>query len=122
MAMLIMKADNCLPSGAWVLIFHSVFNLQNYYNMKPITIIQTVFISASLGSLVLAGCKKPGDFGDTNTNPYVTTTPVTQNLLTGALRSLPSTTNGSTPALYAQHTAEIQYTDESRFLTINFDY
>lgn len=90
--------------------------------MKPNNIIRTLIISASISSLLLSGCSKPGDFGDTNINPYVTTAPVTQNLITSALRSLPSTTNGSTPALYSQHIAEIQYTDESRFLTVNFDY
>jgi hypothetical protein len=90
--------------------------------MKPNNITRTLFTGVSLFSLLFSACTKPSDFGDTNINPYVTTSPVTQNLITGALRSLPGTTNGSTPALYAQHIAEIQYTDESRFLTVNFDY
>ena len=90
--------------------------------MKPTNVNKIILLSAAAIMLLLSSCTKPNDFGDTNINPYVTTAPVTQNLLTGALRSLPSTTNGSTPTLYSQHIAEIQYTDESRFLTVNFDY
>ncbi|HMR91283.1 MAG TPA: SusD/RagB family nutrient-binding outer membrane lipoprotein [Chitinophagaceae bacterium] len=67
----------------------------------------------------VTGCKK---FGDTNVNPYATTTPVTRNLLTGALRSLPTVTNSELGALYAQHIAEVQYTDASRFMNVNVSY
>ena len=73
------------------------------------------------GILLLAGCTKR-DFGDVNTNPYITSTPVTQNLLTGALRSLPGVTNDATGARYAQYVSDVQYTDGSRFLTFSFDY
>ncbi|WP_276500510.1 SusD/RagB family nutrient-binding outer membrane lipoprotein [Terrimonas pollutisoli] len=75
--------------------------------------------SAVVASVGLTGCKK---FEDTNVNPYATTTPVTQNLLTGALRSLPSVTNSAVGALYAQHIAEVQYTTTSRFADINVSY
>jgi len=68
------------------------------------------------------GCSKLTDFEDTNTNPYATAIPVTQNLLTGALRWLPATVNSDVGAIYAQHIGEVQYTDASRFLGINFAY
>src|SRR5690606_4609305 len=72
--------------------------------------------------LILAGCNKLEDFGELNVNPYATTTPVTQNLLTGVLRNLPGTVNSDIGALYAQHVSDVQYTDGGRFLDRNFSY
>lgn len=69
-----------------------------------------------------AGCSKLEDFGDINENPYATTVPVTQNLLTSALRNLPGTVNSDIGALYAQHVSDVQYTDGGRFLDRNFSY
>jgi hypothetical protein len=83
--------------------------------------INKMTVAAIIAGTVLGGCTKK-DFGDTNTNPYITSVPVTTNLLTGALRSLPSTVNDATGALYAQYISDVQYTDGSRFLTINYDY
>jgi hypothetical protein len=70
--------------------------------------------------LVGAGCTKK--FDDANVNPYLTDTPVTSNLLTGALRSVPSVTNSTLGALYAQHISDVQYTDGGRFIDINVAY
>ncbi len=82
----------------------------------------TAFITYIAVCICFTACSKLGDFGDKNTNPYATTTPITQNLLTQALRSLPGAINSNVGALYAQHISEIQYDDESRFLTTRFSY
>lgn len=84
--------------------------------------IKSIAFAASLvviAGTALIGCKK---FGDTNVNPYTTTTPVTQNLLTGAIRSLPTVTNSTLGAEYAQHISDVQYTDGSRFIDVNVAY
>lgn len=84
--------------------------------------LKTITFATSLAVITgttLISCKK---FEDTNVNPYATTTPVTQNLLTGAMRALPSTTNSSLGALYAQHISDVQYTDGGRFIDINVAY
>jgi hypothetical protein len=87
---------------------------------------RTFFLNKYTVALLIAAgtfsaCEKK-DFGDTDTNPYITQVPVTQNLLTNALRSVPTVTNDATGALYAQHISDVQYTDGSRFLTFNFNY
>ena len=73
-------------------------------------------------SVGITSCKKFTEFGDINVNPYASAEPVTQNLLTGAIRSLPSTVNSTLGALYAQHISDVQYTDASRFVDINVSY
>lgn len=72
--------------------------------------------------LTLGACKKNFDFEGANFNPYGATTPVTQNLLTSALRSVPSPVNDALGSLYSQHLGEVQYTDASRFSGLNFAY
>jgi hypothetical protein len=86
--------------------------------MKHKLISRAALLATVIG-LTFTGCSK---FGDTNVNPYTTTTPVTENLLTGALRSMPSITNSTLGAEYAQHISDIQYTDASRFIDINVAY
>jgi hypothetical protein len=71
---------------------------------------------------MLGGCKKTFDFEGSNENPYQATTPVTQNLLTSALRGIAGPVNDPVGSLYAQHLGEVQYTDASRFITLNFSY
>ena len=88
---------------------------------RSFKILSIPLIAATMG-IGFTGCEKLEDFGDTNINPYVTTTPVTQNLLTNALRSLPGTTNDATASLYAQYVSDVQYTDGGRYLTVNFSY
>jgi hypothetical protein len=76
----------------------------------------------ALAMLTLGSCKKTFDFEGSNFNPYGATVPVTQNLLTNAMRSVPSPVNEALGSLYAQHLAEVQYTDASRFSGLNFAY
>lgn len=90
--------------------------MKNAFNIYKYPVLLTCFV------LILAGCNKLEDFGDLNVNPYATTTPVTQNLLTGVLRNLPGTVNSDIGALYAQHVSDVQYTDGGRFLDRNFSY
>jgi hypothetical protein len=87
-------------------------------HIKSHTITAAVFTVC----IIFSACSKLSDFGDKNTNPYATTTPITQNLLTEALRSLPGIINSNVGALYSQHISEIQYDDESRFLNTRFNY
>ena len=84
--------------------------------------IMNKFTAAAMVAVTMLGSCQKKDFGDTNLNPYITSVPVTTNLLTGALRSLPSTVNDATGSLYAQFISDVQYTDGGRFLPINFDY
>jgi Starch-binding associating with outer membrane len=73
---------------------------------------------AMIATLPMTSCKK--DFGDTNTNPGVTTAPVTSALLTSVLSTLAGYTwdaGGITTisGLYAQYFSETQYTDISTY-------
>lgn len=90
--------------------------------MKKVFKLNRIPVILACITLGVAGCSKLEDFGDLNNNPYVTTTPVTQNLLTGVLRNLPGTVNSDIGALYAQHVSDVQYTDGGRYLGINFSY
>jgi len=92
-------------------------------------ILKVVLPLVAAVSVGVTSCKKFTDFGDINVDPYKSSVPVTQNLLTSAIRSLAQTTGGtsgvtnsSLGALYAQHIADIQYTDASRFVDINVSY
>lgn len=89
--------------------------------MKRNLRINTVLIGVAIAASTITGCTKK-DFGAIDTNPYITQVPVTQNLLTGALRSVPSVTNNSLGARYSQHISDVQYTDGSRFIDINQSY
>lgn len=73
----------------------------------------------SLVILLGAGCD---DFGDININPNspVQVSPAT--LLTNSLRSISGVVGASTPELYVQHMSQTQYTEGSRYQTINFDF
>jgi len=84
--------------------------------------LKSITIGLSLAVIACGGVTSCKKFGDTNVNPYATTTPVTQNLLTGALRSIPNVTNPTLGALYAQHISDVQYTDGGRFIDINVAY
>jgi hypothetical protein len=75
------------------------------------------------------GCN-PGDFGDLNVNPNEPSESNTAGLLTAAITSLPSggvigqgTVLGSAyPNLYVQFLADKQYTENSRYSTVGFNY
>jgi hypothetical protein len=85
-----------------------------YYKKYKISIVAGVLlVFASLSS-----CSKAGNFGTTNVNPGVTTTPVTSALLTNVLSNMASFTwdaGGVTTisGLYCQYFSETQYTDIS---------
>lgn len=87
--------------------------------MKLIKFVLPLLAAISVGT---TGCKKFTEFGDVNVNPYTTTSPVPQLLLTNALRYLPNTTNSTLGAEYAQHISDVQYTDGSRFIDVNVSY
>ncbi|HMP92023.1 MAG TPA: SusD/RagB family nutrient-binding outer membrane lipoprotein [Phnomibacter sp.] len=89
---------------------------RTYLNIPALALAGLITVGGTVG------CKKAFDFTGADDNPYIATQPVTRNLLTQAIRSVPSTVNDATGALYAQHLAEVQYTDASRFITVNFSY
>lgn len=69
------------------------------------------------GGFMLAntGCKKLEDFGDTNTNPLGSTTPITAALLTSVESSLGGYATTLRTSIYAQYISETQYTDASLY-------
>jgi hypothetical protein len=77
-------------------------------------IIQFIIIPAML-ILIIAGCKKLEDFGDTNVNPATTNSPITSALLTSVLSSIFSGWPVSYGSLYCQYFSETQYTESSRY-------
>ncbi|MCH3880842.1 MULTISPECIES: SusD/RagB family nutrient-binding outer membrane lipoprotein [Tenacibaculum] len=65
------------------------------------------------------------DFGGTNDNLNNPSTAIPSSLLTGAQAKLSGavTLDGTaTPSLYVQHLSQTQYTEESRYQTINFSW
>ena len=85
----------------------------NYKKYKISIVAGVLLVFASVLS-----CKKIDQFGTTNTNPGVTTTPVTAALLTNVLSNMASFTwdaGGVTTisGLYCQYFSETQYTDIS---------
>lgn len=72
----------------------------------------------------LTGC---GEFDDMNVDPNRPSTPLTSSLLTSAERSLTAPSANSvlgdeTTVLYAQHISQKQYTEDSRYQTIHFNF
>lgn len=63
-----------------------------------------------------------GDFGDMNVDPNRPTQPLTSALLTDAQRSMSSVIGAADPVLYVQHLSQTQYTEASRYQTVNFDF
>jgi hypothetical protein len=81
-----------------------------------------------LFSLAGAGCN-PGDFGDLNVNPNEPSESNTAALLTGAITSLPggiitqsTVLTSAYPNLYVQYLSDKQYTENSRYSTVGFNY
>lgn len=76
---------------------------------------------ATILSIGLGGCEKIKDFGDTNTNPNGTTTPVTAGLLTRSIAELGGREGGTSiatmtrPGYYAQYFSETQYPSASLY-------
>lgn len=84
-------------------------------------------LTATMLAVLLASssCNKLDDFGDINTNPYVTSTPITSALLTNVISGLAGNIQGGglRGGMYCQYIAETQYTETSNYSTpqINFD-
>lgn len=75
-------------------------------------------------SILLVGCESY-DFGDTGVDTNSPVIPIPSSLLTGAQAKLVGTVSLSgtaTPSLYVQHLSQTQYTEESRYQTINFNW
>lgn len=80
------------------------------------------FLRSFILSLVIvlgAGCD---DFGDINVNPNSPVQVSPSALLTNSLRSISGIVGATTGELYVQHMAETQYTEGSRYQTVNFDF
>jgi hypothetical protein len=80
----------------------------------------------SLFIAAVPGCKKIGDFGDTNINPNtnVSLVPNTSELLTSAMTDLAdlglgilTETNRLEPQLFVQYLSQTAYPNESRYST-----
>jgi hypothetical protein len=70
---------------------------------------------AFAATLLLSGCEKIEDFGDTNVNPNGTAVPSTAALLTNVLSGLGGLASQTRPGLYAQQFSETQYTEVSLY-------
>lgn len=62
------------------------------------------------------------DFGEINKDPNNPSTPSSAGLLANSLKSLPGHLTNATSILYAQYTANGQYPDESRYVSLNWSY
>ncbi|CAM1368926.1 Starch-binding associating with outer membrane [Tenacibaculum sediminilitoris] len=75
-------------------------------------------------SILLVGCESY-DFGDTGIDKNNPVNPISASLLTGVQSKIVGTVSLSgtaTPSLYVQHLSQTQYTEESRYQTINFNW
>jgi hypothetical protein len=75
-------------------------------------------------TVLLTGCENY-DFGNTGTDTNNPVEAIPSSLLTGAQSKLVGTVSLSgtpTPSLYVQHLSQTQYTEESRYQTINFNW
>lgn len=75
-------------------------------------------------SVLLVGCESY-DFGNTGVDTNNPVEAIPSSLLTGAQSKLVGTVSLSgtaTPSLYVQHLSQTQYTEESRYQTINFNW
>lgn len=93
--------------------------------MKRLKISIYAGIFAALG---FTACS-PSDFGDLNVNPNQPSLPVTSALLTSAQKGLSGGVIGQAtiltsayPSLYVQFISDKQYTENSRYSTISFNY
>lgn len=74
-----------------------------------------------LGALTVffVGCS---DFGDMNINPNETTKVAPEVLLTSALKNVSDAVGATSGILYSQHMSETQYTEESRYQDVNYNF
>lgn len=80
------------------------------------------FIYKSLFALVLLGFAACDDFGDIDIDPNNPTKVEPATLLTNAERTVSSVVGSAIGVLYAQHMAEITYTEDSRYQSIQSDH
>jgi len=87
-------------------------------------LIKTTSIALVAGIIITgAGCAKNIDeFGNTNINPGIVAEPITAALFTNSLATMGDEIWSFTPGLYAQHYAQTQYTDESRYSKVRADF
>ena len=74
---------------------------------------KTIIITLALAIVLITGCNKLKDFGNTNTNPAATNNPITSALLTNVESGLGSTWTGQ--ATYCQYFSETQYPSVSLY-------
>jgi len=74
---------------------------------------KTIKIIALLLAIVYITACDWSDFGDTNTNPAATNTPITSALLTNVLTGIGGYATINLPSLYCQYFSETQYPDAS---------
>lgn len=70
--------------------------------------------------IMAVGCKKFSS--DLNTNPNAPTIASNAQLLTSAINQIPNVIEGISGALYTQQWSEKPYTDDSRYISVNFDF
>ena len=75
-------------------------------------IIYTI-LTLTLAVVLVTGCSKLKDFGNTNTNTQATNNPITAALLTNTLSGIGGWATLALPALYCQYYSETQYPDAS---------
>src|SRR6476620_11848004 len=92
------------------------------------TISKWLMATTIVTGILATGCH-PGDFGDLNVNPNEPTEANTAALLTGAITGLPGGVINQESILssayaneYVQFLSDKQYTENSRYSTIGFNY
>ncbi len=80
---------------------------------------RSLVLTTLITSLLMVGCS---DFGDLNEDPNNPAQPRTDLLLSQAEKSVGSAIGTVTGNLYVQYLAETQYTEESRYDGINYDW
>lgn len=73
-------------------------------------------------SLLAGSCSKIDEFGDINSNPGLTTEPITSAVLTNVLAGIPGTAANTRGGLYAQYFSETQYTETSLYAEPKIDF
>jgi len=79
-------------------------------------------IAIVAGVMLLSGCEKIKDFGDTNVNPNATTVPNTAALLTNVLSGIGARASQQNPGYYCQYFSETQYPTVSLYSLPQFDF
>jgi hypothetical protein len=79
-----------------------------------------LIIAAFIVSATAPGCKKFS--AGINVSPNSPTTASNAQLLTSAINYMPVVVEGISGALYTQQWAEKPYTDDSRYISVNFDF